>query len=298
MRRAHRVRQPQHTTWVGVAWVLALLTPFWSLAATTVSLSAPTANQTYKAPASVTLTAQASTDSGTISQVRFYRGTTLIGTVTAPPYSVTWSTSTVGSYNLTAKATDSAGKVTTSPAVPVTVVANQAPTVSLSSPAPNQVLSAPATVTLTATATDSDGTISKVEFYRGTTLIGTTATAPYTVTWSNAAGGSYSLTAKATDNNGKITTSAAVPIVVNAPPTVSLSSPAANAVLLAGATVTLTATAADKGGSVSKVEFYQGTTLLGTKTASPYTFAWTTVPPGSYTLTGIKRDGMREWGIK
>ena len=79
---------------------------------------------------------------------------------------------------------------------------NVPPGVTLTSPANGATFSAPATITLAATASDTDGTITKVDFYRGTTLIGTDTTAPYSVTWSNVAAGSYSLTAVATDNGG------------------------------------------------------------------------------------------------
>jgi predicted phage tail protein len=85
-------------------------------------------------------------------------------------------------------------------------------------------------VTVSATASDSDGTISKVEFYAGATLIGTDTTAPYSVSWSNVAAGGYTLTAKATDNSGAATTSSGVNITVNAPPPAAPSGLTATAV--------------------------------------------------------------------
>ncbi len=91
---------------------------------------------------------------------------------------------------------------------------NAAPSVSLTSPTANATFAAPATVSIAATATDIDGTVSKVEFFSGTTLLGTATIAPYGFTWSNVAAGSYVLTAKATDNSGNTTTSAAVNIAV------------------------------------------------------------------------------------
>lgn len=70
---------------------------------------------------------------------------------------------------------------------------------------------------LTATPTDSDGTISKVEFYRGATLIGTVNSAPYVQTVNGLAVGSYSFTAKAYDNNNASTVSNAVSLDVATP---------------------------------------------------------------------------------
>jgi len=91
---------------------------------------------------------------------------------------------------------------------------NAAPTVSLTAPAAGSVFAAPATITLSATAADADGTISKVEFFQGTTLLNATTVSPYSFDWTNVAAGSYSLTAKATDNLGAATTSSPVNITV------------------------------------------------------------------------------------
>jgi RHS repeat-associated protein len=98
-------------------------------------------------------------------------------------------------------------------------VPNVPPTVSMISPANGASYSAPASITLTATASDSDGTITQVEFFHGgTNLIATLTTAPYTYDWANVGTGSYALTAKATDNSGSATTSAPVNVTVSAPP--------------------------------------------------------------------------------
>ncbi|MBT9392182.1 carbohydrate-binding protein [Hymenobacter sp. NST-14] len=97
--------------------------------------------------------------------------------------------------------------------------ANVAPTVSLTSPANNSSFTAPATLSLTANAADADGTISKVEFYNGTTLLNTDTSSPYAFSWTGVAAGTYSLTARATDNAGAVTTSASVNVTVSAAPT-------------------------------------------------------------------------------
>lgn len=91
---------------------------------------------------------------------------------------------------------------------------NQPPTASITLPLNNAMFNAPAQITINANAADADGTISKVEFYRGTTLLGTDTTAPYSFVWANVAAGSYSLTVKAYDNLNAVTTSSAVAVVV------------------------------------------------------------------------------------
>ena len=90
--------------------------------------------------------------------------------------------------------------------VMVTSTQNVAPTISLTSPTNNSTFTEGKAITLTANASDYDGTITKVEFYQGTTLISESATAPYSATWSPAAG-NYVITAKATDNGGSVSTS-------------------------------------------------------------------------------------------
>jgi regulation of enolase protein 1 (concanavalin A-like superfamily) len=183
----------------------------------TVSITSPANGATFTAPASVTINATASDTDGTISSVAFYQGSTLLGTDTSSPYSYTWSSVAAGSYSLTARATDNGGAVTTSSAVNITVntAGNNPPTVSITSPANGATFTAPASITINATASDTDGTISSVAFYQGSTLLGTDTSSPYSYTWSSVAAGSYSLTARATDNGGATTTSTAVNITVS-----------------------------------------------------------------------------------
>ncbi|WP_240966082.1 glycosyl hydrolase family 18 protein [Pseudoflavitalea sp. G-6-1-2] len=230
---------------------------------------------------------------------------------------------------------------------------NNPPSVRITSPVNNASFTAPANIIIDVTATDSDGSIKKVEFYNGSTLIATDSVLPYSYTWNNVAAGNYNLTAKATDNLNASTVSAIVAIVVNTPggnctgiptwsatqvytggnqvvynnklyqakwwtqgdqpdlnsgdskpwtyvrdcsgtgpqpPTVSITSPANNAVFTAPASVNIQATAADADGTVKKVEFYNGTTLLSTDSVSPYAYTWSNVAAGSYSITAKATD--------
>lgn len=91
---------------------------------------------------------------------------------------------------------------------------NMAPSVLLTSPT-SSTFNAPATIVLSANATDSDGTISKVEFFNGNTLLNSDNTSPYSYSWNNVAAGTYTIKAIATDNLGATTTSNTTTIVVN-----------------------------------------------------------------------------------
>lgn len=85
-----------------------------------------------------------------------------------------------------------------------------APTVEITSPADATAFAAPGSITITAAASDTDGTIAKVEFFDSGVLIGTSGDAPYTMVLANAAPGAHTLTAKATDNAGLFRYSAPV----------------------------------------------------------------------------------------
>jgi len=174
---------------------------------------------------------------------------------------------------------------------------NLPPAVSLSSPTNGATYTAPASVTLTASASDPDGTIAKVDFYAGTSLLGTATTSPYQISWGSVAVGNYSLSAVATDNLGAIGTSSAVNITVNPsnnPPTVTLKTPLNGTIFAAGSNISLSADASDSDGTISKVEFFAGATLVGTVTTptsgSTYNFSWNNVASGAYALTAKATD--------
>lgn len=94
------------------------------------------------------------------------------------------------------------------------LAANQPPAVSISAPASGSSFNYPANITLTANATDSDGSIAKVEYYNGATLIGSATTAPYGVSWSPSLIGNYTLKARAIDNLGTSTLSSSVAVTI------------------------------------------------------------------------------------
>jgi len=167
---------------------------------------------------------------------------------------------------------------------------NKLPTVSITSPVANATVNAAPGITITTVAADVDGSITKVEFFQGETKIGEALTAPYNFNWSNAAAGSYTITAKVTDDSQAVTTSAAVNITVNASPAIAIISPLTNANYSAHSNVTISANATDADGTISKVEFFQGETKLGEALSAPYGFDWNEVATGSYVLSAKATD--------
>ena len=175
---------------------------------------------------------------------------------------------------------------------------NQSPTVAITEPAGDAMPEANTSVTVSATAGDADGTVMSVEFFDGAASIGTDDTSPYSISWTPLTSGVHSLTARATDNALAATTSAAVSVTVtspppppgNEPPTVALTEPAAGASALVNTPITVAATAGDVDGSVTRVEFFDGTTSIGTDATSPYTVTWTPTTSGTRNLTARATD--------
>ena len=131
------------------------------------------------------------------------------GTLTGTPPNLTYTPNPnyFGSDTFTFTASD--GVLQSAPAaISITVTSvNDAPMVSVT--VAGGPFTAPATVAVSAVASDVDGTIAGVDFYDGATLIGTATSAPYQLSWSNVAAGPHSITAVATDDAGATTTTAA-----------------------------------------------------------------------------------------
>jgi hypothetical protein len=357
-----------------------------------VALSSPVSGSTFMAPATIALVATASDPEGRLARVEFYDGSTRLGTATTPPYAFSWTSVPAGTYSLTALAIDADGGQTTSAAVNVTVGSASftaqdigAPAITGSATLSNSVY------TITAGGADIWNSADQFHYvYQPFTgdldVVARVGSLQYTNEWSKAgimvrealtagarhastfvtpargivlqwrsdpdsssfagqsfagiapawlrlvrtgnrfesfsstdgftwtSNGSTDITMAATvyvglavtshDPNQSVTAtidrySVKVPdpalnqqpnAAANQPPTVSLTAPANNLTLTAPATIDLAATASDPENRMARVEFYNGSTLLGTDTTSPYTFSWSSVPAGTYSLTALAID--------
>jgi len=172
--------------------------------------------------------------------------------------------------------------------------ANMPPTVTIDSPTNGaSFITAPAIVPITATANDSDGSVTNVAFFDGATFLGQTNNTPYTITASLPVGG-HALTAVATDNLGLSTTSIVVSVTVgagNVPPSVTITNPVDNATLPSPARVTIQASANDTDGTVTNVQFFDGIVSLGNDSTSPYSVT-VSLALGPHTLTAVAFDNF------
>jgi chitodextrinase len=169
--------------------------------------------------------------------------------------------------------------------------------VSLTSPAGGSTYPAPATVPLAASAADGDGSVSRVEFLANGTLVATDTTAPYSYGWGNVGAGTYNLVARATDDDGAVTSSAPVAITVHAPPPgkdgtgTGLSGQYFNTVNLTGSSTTRVD---------PRVDFAWGTgSPAATLNPDNFSIRWSgQLEPRfseTYTLSTISDDGVRLW---
>jgi hypothetical protein len=181
---------------------------------------------------------------------------------------------------------------------------NSAPTAIITSPSTNSSFTTSANIAVTASATDIDGSVALVEFYNGSTKLGSKSSAPFTLTLNNLTAGNYSLTVTATDNLNAKTTSSSISISVvdaahkpNQHPIVKILNPSKGIKFDKLSPVTIDAIASDPDGSVSKIEFYNGSVKLVELTSTPYTYTWKDVAAGKYSITAVATDNLNDTTI-
>jgi hypothetical protein len=141
----------------------------------------------------------------------------IVGTETIAMSSSVYVGLAVTSHNAAMTTTASFTNVTIKrPTAPTSA----APTVTLLAPADGSTFSAPASITFSASATDSDG-IATVGFYANGNIVATDSSAPYSHSWGSVPAGTYNLYAVATDHSGATARSATVTVTVRTPTTVS-----------------------------------------------------------------------------
>lgn len=272
---------------------------FSSLPPITIALTSPYEGASFAAQSSMPIAAAVSDPGNRVQRVDFTArsaGQTIaIGSDSSPPYSINWNAVPAGSYGINATAFTDMGTIGALQ-VNVNVIAqNQPPTIAMTTPSDGAVYTEPASVALAVTASDSDGSIVKVEFYTDGALLATDTSAPFGVQWDGikASIDPFRLHAVAYDNQGASTATPVRTITVNPapqPPQVALQAPVSGGTFLAPAQIVLKAAAADADGTIARVEFYAGTQLLGSDTASPYEFTWQNVAVGNYSLTAKAFD--------
>jgi chitodextrinase len=176
-------------------------------------------NATYLVGGSLTISADVTDPDGGVVKVEISRGGGNTVTLTAAPYTATFANLPApapdGSIYFNVKAYDNKGATATALIV---AYKNRVPLIAITAPAGGTVFAPGATVNISVLASDVDGAVARVEYFNGTTKIGTMERAPFSFSFAigNAAAGDYALTAKATDNMGSTATSSVVSFSVKA----------------------------------------------------------------------------------
>jgi len=107
---------------------------------------------------------------------------------------------------------------------------NDAPTASLTAPANNSTFMQGATISFSANANDTDGTVARVDLFDNGNFIGTDNTAPFAWTFSSATVGNHVFTVKAFDNEGASSTSTGITVNIAEPPAPPPATPPSDAI--------------------------------------------------------------------
>lgn len=244
----------------------------------TVSFVSPAANANFGFPEPLVMEAAATAPGATITRVEFYANGNFAGTDTEAPYTGSYVPDSVRQWDLMARAFDSNGRFVEVHRV-VNVTGPTDPEVTMTSPLNGAVLVAPAVTTLTADASVSFATITSVEFYEGSILIGEDTTAPYSAVTPSLSLGDHSFYAVANSSTGRTKVSDPVLVTVGAAnsPVVIITSPRNADPVSAPSfpSVHFAATAQHTGSlGIQRVEFWLDNAFLAEDTTAPYEMDW------------------------
>ncbi len=283
---------------------------FYKSTSPAVSITSPATNASFTAPATVPITATATANnSGTITKVEFFVDAIKVGEDLTSPYAFTATNVLGGTHALTAVATDNDLQTTTSAAVSINVdgpsgdgycgeafsgdYKYRAETDGAGIVTFTMHPLAPIDGSLYAIINIKEGSGSFAGYnvtsigpdFTFSKAIANGTAIQFYYTYQVPSGGernsslnphSYTVGSNCTGVTGI--------------PTVSILTPADNASYTEPASISFTTTAADNDGTVSKVDFFAGRNLIGTDNTAPFSFDWTNVPAGNYTIAARVTD--------
>lgn len=256
----------------------------------TIKITSPVSGTSFEAGETINFEVETSDQDGEVVKVEYYSNNLLIGTSATSPFNFSWTDATTGMKEITAHVYDNNNGKSVSEKITINIALNVPPTVNITDLSKGTVFQEGSTIEIKVSAVDTDGTISKVEFYANDNLIGETSSLPYILNWNNPMPNSYILKAKAIDDKNAASFTDEIEIKVNAAPEVSISNPSNGEVYVSGSTVNLLAVANDADGEISKVEFLINGNKIGESLASPFTIDWNKPEAGTYELVAIATD--------
>ncbi len=258
----------------------------------------PSTPAQLNAPGRAFLSARTKAWQSSVERIEYYAGDTLLGSGTAINPSVEWKDIPAGTYTLRAKVYDSSGNSAAS--LPKTLNVLGPPTVQLVAPLNGATAPAGGSITLEAEATAPESRVNNVVFYRGSTQLGSDATAPYQYQWTNLPLGTHTLTATTSTPQGWSATSAPITINVTNDPGASITEPRAGQSLPSGSPINIVVQATMPLRAIDRVEIFADGALLSTVTANgaasfTANYSWADAAVGPHTLkaTAHARDGTK-----
>ncbi len=267
----------------------------------TVSITAPLNGSSVALGSTVSVVAGASAPTGTVASVELFVDGISLGVVTSAPYSAEWTPTVAGTYSLTALVIDSFANQGVSSAVTVDVEPTSPvlPNVSITSPAAGSVLPINTPTSISASASDSDGSIVQVEIFANGASLGTVTGFPLTIDWTPTFPGPVTLTAQATDDGGNVSLSGGISVTVDAGgiPSTEITSPSTGTSYVVGNAIPLAANAtAVSPASIQQVRFLANGIQFATDTTAPFTASWTPNSLGTFALTTEATDTLGNKG--
>ncbi|MGN7723572.1 chondroitinase-B domain-containing protein [Chitinophaga sp. 22620] len=171
------------------------------------------------------------------------------------------------------------------------------PVAGISSPADKAILDGGTTLPVVAETVSLTDSIVRVDFYIDGVKAGEATEKPFIYNWQTVEG-AHTIGVKAIGNSGGESDTSTISVTVNpAGTSVRITSPVDNAVLQTPLNLAIAVDANDTITGIRHVEFYNGNTLLGADSSSPYTFVWNNVTASAYTLQAKAVNNNGKTGI-
>ena len=181
------------------------------------------------------------------------------------------------------------------------IIRNLSPSINLASPTNSQSLIAPGELTISASASDADGSVARVDFYADSVKLGSVTNTPFSFTWTNPPVGRHEIYAVAVDDQGAATASTVITVYIfdeSVSPLVQITTPTNGTVISGLSSYTnlpITATAFAMG-SITNVEFWANGNKIGQASTSPYTMIWSNAAFGTNQLLATASDDQGRRG--
>ena len=179
-----------------------------------IRITNPENDATLIAPDTVLVKADILINNNLVEKVDLFINDQNSGEVKKEPYEFKWIHPSSGNYEIYAVVTDTSGKTYSSASIEVSIISSALPNVAITSPVNGNIFEYNSNIIITAEAFDTDGHITKVEFFNGTEKLGEDDISPFQFLWEKVTQGTYVLTALATDNSNQTISSESISITV------------------------------------------------------------------------------------